>query len=224
MSKHLQRDMEHIHSEILVLSGMVEAMIDRASRALRERNLELARQVAKEDAEIDELEVRVEEDCLKILALHQPVAVDLRRIATVLKVNNDLERMADLAVNIAERVQSIASQPDFPIPEKLERMVELTMAMVKGSLNAFVNLDTEAAREICQKDDEVDHYNREVINELHQHMRNRPDHIDAAMHCFSASRHVERIADHATNIAEDVIYLVEGEIARHKYDNAHLPR
>lgn len=224
MSKHLQRDMEQIHQEILALSSMVEALIDKASRALRERNLELAREVIQEDEDVDSLEVKVEEDCLKMLALHQPVAVDLRRIATVLKVNNDLERMADLAVNVAERVEGIVPHPDFPIPRKLERMVDLTTLMVRNALDSFVNLDSQSARKVCMLDEEVDRYNREVIDELYEHMRSQPEAIMPAMHCFSASRHVERIADHATNIAEDVIYLVEGEIARHKHDGIHLPR
>ena len=186
MSKHLQRDMEQIHQEILSLSSMVEALIDKASRALRERNLELAREVTHEDEDVDRLEVKVEEDCLKILALHQPVAVDLRRIATVLKVNNDLERMADLAVNIAERVEGIVTHPEFPIPHKLERMVDLTTLMVRNSLDSFVNLDSQAARKVCMLDEEVDRYNREVIDELYEHMRANPETIMPAMHCFSA--------------------------------------
>jgi phosphate transport system protein len=224
MTKHLERDMESIHREILALSGLVEQAIDRARRALLERKLDLARQVIEEDEEIDRCEVHVEEECLKILALHQPVAVDLRRIATVLKVNSDLERIADLAVNIAERALALAEDPDFPIPAKLERMIDLSTMMVRNALDSFVNMDAQGARNVCLLDDEVDRYNREVIAELHDLMQSNPKLIRPALHCFSASRHAERIADHATNIAEDVIYLVEGEIARHRHDGVHLPR
>lgn len=222
MSKHLQRDMELLHREILSLSALVEEVLDKAVRALGERRLDLAREVILGDSQIDQAEVRIEEECLKILALHQPVAVDLRRIATVLKVNSDLERMADLAVNIAQRAELLANRPQFPIPGQLTQMVELTTQMVRGALDAFVNLDSQAARRVCALDDEVDAYNRQVIEELQARMRANPDDVEPGLHCFSASRHVERIADHATNIAEDVIYLVEGEIARHRYDSLHV--
>jgi phosphate transport system protein len=133
----------------------------------------------------------------------------------VLKINADLERIADLAVNIAERTQGAAEYPDVDVPDKLSKMVGLATAMVRDSLDAFVELDTELARRICLRDDEVDDLNRDVIDDLYATVRANPDLVEAAMHYFSASRHVERIADHATNIAEDVIYLVEGEIARH---------
>jgi phosphate transport system protein len=222
--KHLERDLEHLHRHILALSASVEETIDKAGRALRERRRDLADQVLAGDDDIDRRDVEIEEECLKMLALHQPVAIDLRRIATVLKINSDLERIGDLAANIAERAKFLIDHPEFPIPSKLERMIELSTTMVRGALDAFVNLDAKAARRIWGLDDEVDRYNREIIEELYQSMKRDAEAIPAAMHCFSASRHVERIADHATNIAEDVIYLVEGEIARHKHDGIHLPR
>jgi phosphate transport system protein len=222
--KHLERDLEQLHRHILALSASVEETIDKAGRALRERRSDLADQVLAGDDDIDRRDVEIEEECLKMLALHQPVAIDLRRIATVLKINSDLERIGDLAANIAERAKFLIDHAGFPIPAKLERMIELATMMVRGALDAFVNLDAKAARRICTLDDEVDRYNRDIIEELYQAMRKNTDVIPAAMHCFSASRHVERIADHATNIAEDVIYLVEGEIARHKHDGIHLPR
>ncbi len=224
MSKHLQRDLENVQREILALSARVEETIDKAGRALCQHRLDLAREVLQGDDEIDQREVHIEEECLKMLALHQPVAVDLRRIATVLKINTDLERIADLALNIAERAEYLAGQPPFAIPALLTRMLDMAALMVRQALDSFVNLDARAARQVCALDDEVDRYNREIIDELYQRMQAQPPLIPAAMHCFSASRHVERIADHATNIAEDVIYLVEGEIARHKHDGIHLPR
>ncbi|MEZ6112663.1 MAG: phosphate signaling complex protein PhoU [Pirellulaceae bacterium] len=219
MTKHLHRDLEYLHGEILSLSAIVEEMINRLCRALVDGDRQEAYNVIASDEQVDQLEVRVEDDCLKMLALHQPVASDLRRIATVLKVNNDLERIADLAVNVAERAIALYECPEFPLPEKLGEMVEIAAEMVRMSLDTFVNLDARQARAICQRDDEVDRLNEEIIAELIETMQRRPQCIPAAMHCFSAARHVERIADHATNIAEDVIYLVEGDIVRHQHSS-----
>jgi len=213
--KHLQRDMQQLHRHVLALSAMVEEMIDKATLALSERRDDLAAEVITADAEVDQAEVQIEEECLKILALHQPVAADLRRIATVMKVNNDLERIADLAVSIAQRAQAIAETPTFPIPEQLSRMVALATQMVRGAMDAFVNLDAQAARRLLRLDEDVDQHNRDIIADLQVLMQQEAELVPAALHCFSATRHIERIADHATNIAEDVIYLVEGEIVRH---------
>ena len=216
MTLHLHRDLDNLHREILALSAVVEDMIDRATLALSERRNELATEVIESDELVDQREVHIEEECLKLLALHQPVAVDLRRIATVLKVNNDLERIADLAVNIAERALSLDKFLEFPIPEKLNRMAKMATTMVRRSLDAFVNLDIQGAREILAADEDVDQMNVEVIVQLQKQIRDNPQLTSPAMHAFSASRHIERIADHATNIAEDVIYLIEGEIVRHR--------
>ena len=202
------------------MSAIVEEMIDKATLSLSERRIDLTAEVIKSDDLVDQREVKIEEECLKMLALHQPVAIDLRRVATVLKVNNDLERIADLAVNIAERSQNIDEYPDFPVPEMVSHMVALTTQMVRSSLDAFVNLDAAAARRIMMLDDDVDLHNRHVIEELQLIMQTRPELVPPALHCFSAARHIERIADHATNIAEDVIYLVEGDIVRHRNQSA----
>jgi len=218
MSKHLQRDIENLNQELLRVSAMVEEMIDKATQALIERRCELADEIVESDDYVDRHEVHVEEECLKMLALHQPVAVDLRRIATVMKVNNDLERIADLAVSIAQRAQAMDEFPTFPIPEQLPRMVVLATQMVRGAMNAFVNMDVAASRRIIAMDKSVDQYNRDIIGELQTLMQKRPELVAAALHCFSAVRHIERIADHATNIAEDVIYLVEGDIVRHRHE------
>jgi phosphate transport system protein len=218
MSIHLQRDLDLLKRQVLAQSSLVEEMIQKASKAIRGIGPELVSEIMEREELVDENEVSIEESCLKILALHQPVARDLRRTAIVFKINNDLERMADLAVNIAERAQVLSAHHDFEIPETLDRMAQLTVAMVKRALDALVDLDVDIAREVCASDDEVDQLNREVIDEMQQVMRGQPHLIEAALSLFSASRHIERIADHATNIAEDVIYLVDGEIARHKHD------
>ncbi len=215
MSLHFERDMENLRREVLSLSANVERMVAQATLALMERNWDVARAVIASDPAIDRQEILIEEECLKMLALHQPVAVDLRRIVTTIKVNNELERIADLAVNVAQRAQSLIGRPDFPIPAGVETMVKLATAMVHKALDALVEVDIEEARAVCLQDDEVDELNREVIEELQERMRNDGEYVEVALHCFSAARQLERIADHATNIAEDVVYLVEGEIARH---------
>lgn len=215
MSKHLERDLEALEREILAQSSLVEEMIAKACRALVERRTDLLSEVVASERTINAREVRIEEECLKILALHQPVAVDLRRTATVLKINSELERIADLAVNIAERTNALCEYLDFEFPGKLERMSTKATDMVHDALDAFVDLDVAAARDVCRADEEVDALNRQVIDELHEAMQSHPELVEAALNVFSISRHVERIADCATNIAEDVIYLVEGEIARH---------
>ncbi len=223
MTKHLHRDLDRVHRDMLKLSAMVEDMIDKAALALRERRLDLADEVSEDDQLVDQQEVAIEEECLKMLALHQPVAVDLRRIATVVKVNNDLERIADLAVNVAERARCIGDYPQFDIPERVDRIIVQATTMVRSALDSFVNLDTAAARQVCEMDDEVDELNVQLIQELQSVMQQRSDLVVPALHCFSAIRHVERIGDLATNIAEDVIYLVEGEIVRHRGTAAGLP-
>lgn len=216
MSKHLERDLESLERDILAQSSIVEQMIRTACRGLCQRDPNVGDELQLHEPDVNRREVAIEEECLKILALHQPVAIDLRRVATVLKVNSDLERIADLAVNIGERIPPIADHPELKISDALEEMSTVTIKMVRQALDALVDLDADRARQVCAHDDIVDDYNRAVIDELYDVMRTRSDLVEAALHYFGASRHVERIADHATNIAEDVIYLVEGEITRHR--------
>jgi phosphate transport system protein len=216
MAKHLTRDLENLQHDIVSLAAAVEEVLYKSIRSLQERDIDLAREVIHDDRRIDLQENEVEEECLKILALHQPVAIDLRRTATILKINTDLERMADLAVDIAERALVLAEPPHFPIPDRLQRMTDLTTSMVRQALDAFVNLDPPQARRVCRLDDEVDRYNREIIQEIIAVIRRTPELLEPGLSLFSVTRHLERIADHATNIAEDVVYLVEGEIVRHR--------
>jgi phosphate transport system protein len=216
MSKHLERDLNYLQRDLLQLAASVEDAIHKAIRALQQRDTNIAEEVIEGDNKIDEDENQVEEECLKILALHQPVAVDLRRIAAALKINAELERMADLAEDIAERAERLAQLPEIPMPAKLQRMTDLTTSMVRQSLDAFVHLDARLARTVCRLDDEVDRYNGQIIDELIRLMKASPDMVEPGLSLFSATRHLERIADHATNIAEDVVYLVEGEIIRHR--------
>lgn len=216
MSIHLIRDMEALHRSVLSMCGMVEDLVHKAVDELGMSNAEQTPDLIDRDDEIDRFDVTIEEDCLKMLALHQPVAIDLRRIATVLKITSELERVADLGVNIAERAKGLAASAEITVPDKMREMARIALEMLHGSIDAFVELDSELARSVCARDDQVDQLNREIILELIQFMQRAPQLIEPAMHLFSASRHVERVADHATNIAEDVVYLVEGRIIRHR--------
>jgi len=217
MQKHFQRDIDQINERLLAMSGIVEQMIDKATRSLIHQKMDLAEEVIDRDEEVNEAEVRIEEECLKILALHQPVASDLRRIATVLKINVALERIADLACNLAERSQCMQPHPWFPIPDGLEQMVSLVTRMVQMSLDSFVTSDSKLAMQVIQTDPQVDQLNRTVIAELKMLMQQDSTLVEPALHCFSAARHIERIGDQAENIAEDVIYIVDGDIIRHKH-------
>ena len=216
MPKHLQHALDKLKRSIFSLSGMVEESVRDAVRALDRRDSRLAQKVIDADLEIDHAEVDVEEEGLKILALHQPVAIDLRFIVAVLKINNDLERIGDLAVNIAERAQFLATHEKVDIPFDFAGMAEKAQAMVKQSLDALVNLDAGAALAVCAADDEVDAMNRQMYLQVGEGIREHPDQVESLTHLLSVSRHLERIADHATNIAEDVIYMVRGEIVRHQ--------
>ena len=226
MSKHLQKDLEAIHRRMMSQFGMVEQMIDKAVRALCQQKVQLAVEVIATDPEVNQAEVAIEEECLKILALHQPVAAELRRVTTLLKINSDLERIADLACNIAERAQSMHVHPYFPIPDELPDMARQANQMVRMALDSFVDGDVQLATSVIQMDASVDAANLSVIEELQSLMKQDQSMVEPALHCFSASRHLERIADHAENIAEDVIYFVDGDIVRHRHeyyvDNKHL--
>jgi phosphate transport system protein len=224
MSKHLERDLENLERELLTQASVVEGMIRTASRALCERKPELVWEVQQSEGQVNAREVTIEEECLKILALHQPVAIDLRRTAAVLKINGDLERIGDLAVNVGERARSLAEQPEFIVSDDLSSMARMAVEMVRGAIDAFVDFDADEAEKICCRDDEVDALNDRLITDVHEIMRSRSELIEAALYYFSATRHIERIADHATNIAEDVIYLVEGEIARHRREELQQDR
>jgi len=216
VSKHLERDLDDLQKNILGLASLVEKALSQSITALRDRNPEMARSVIQGDVQIDKEENQINEDCLKILALHQPVAGDLRRCTAAMMIITDLERMGDLAEEISERAIQLCTPPLFPIPEGLQRMADMTTIMVRQSLDAFVNLDVKQALMVVRMDDEVDRYNNQIIQEIIKLMKESPLNIQHGLSMFSAVRHIERIADHATNIAEDVVYLVEGEIVRHR--------
>jgi phosphate transport system protein len=218
MKRHLQRELESLKKQILSLGAMVEERVRMAIQSFENRDGELAQQIIVSDQEIDEAEVEVEEECLKILALHQPVAVDLRFISAVIKINNDLERVGDEAVNIAERVENIARRAPVKVPFEYGTMAEKTETMLHNSLDALVTLDADLAYRVCLSDDEVDEINRDVYDKIKEVIKAHPDRVGYLINLLFIARHLERIADHATNIAEEVIYMVEGEIPRHRKD------
>jgi phosphate transport system protein len=212
---HLLRDLEKLKKHLLAVGALVEEAVGKATEALLERRLEYISEVVEGDDRIDREEVLVDEDCLKILALHQPVASDLRFIIAAMKVNNDLERMADRAVNIAELAAVVAAQKSVPGME-LAPMAAWARTMVRESLDAFVRLDSELARKVLGDDDRVDRHNAELFQLGQKLMREDPSSVEYAVHVMSASLNYERIADLATNVAEDVLFMVDGEVVRHQ--------
>ena len=203
---------------MLSLGAMVEESVRLAVKALETRDTDLAQKIIDADHKIDEEEVEVEEECLKILALHQPVAVDLRIISAIIKINNDLERVGDEAVNIAERVITLAKQSPANIHIDYNLMAEKSESMLKRSLDAIVNLDEDLAYKVCLDDDEVDEMNRSIYDQVKLAIKGEPDRVESLISLLLVSRHLERIADHATNIAEEVIYIIGGVIHRHNSD------
>ena len=216
MTIHLTRDLGVLHRNLLSMCATVEELVHKAVDELSDPDIERARELAKRDDEVDRFDVSIEEECLKILALHQPVATDLRRITTVLKISGELERVADISVHIAERACGLVNQPEIEVPDKLQEMARRAVEMLHKAIDAYVGLDSQLARQICESDNVVDELNREILYELMDTMKQNPELIEPAINLFSATRHIERVADHATNIAEDVVYLVEGQIIRHR--------
>lgn len=224
MAVHLQRAIDHLKKKTLALASVVEQNFELAIKAVQERNNEYAEQVIRNDVEIDELEVDLEEDCLKILALHQPVASDLRFIVSVLKLNSDLERIGDLCQNIAERAMHLSSNNWIDIPELIPTMADKVRLMVVRTLDALMNQDVRLAQEVRMSDNEVDGLHRSIYRYVEDAVKAQPDRTASILCILAIGRYLERIADHATNIAEDVVYIAEGRIVRHRQPTAAGPR
>ncbi|MEW5909314.1 MAG: phosphate signaling complex protein PhoU [Thermodesulfobacteriota bacterium] len=215
MAKHFHRELAGIKKSVLSLGALVEERVRMVIQAVEDRDPDLARQIIKLDYEIDEREVELEEECLKALALHQPVAVDLRFLIAVIKINNELERIGDQAVNIAQRVWVLAQRKLPDLFYDYSQMSEKVMAMLKMSLDSLVGLNESLAFRVLALDDEVDHLKSVAYDQIKTEMKKYPEAIGHLINLYLISRHLERLADHATNIAEEVIYLIEGEIVRH---------
>jgi phosphate transport system protein len=217
MPVHLTRETERLKKMVLALAAEVEENLRNAVQATTQRDQALAYRAIENDGAIDLHEVEVEEECLKILALHQPVAHDLRYIVAIMKINRDLERIGDLAVSIAERALQIMSAPQPRTTFQLERMFELVQQMVKTSLDALINRDADAARELWfSGDDEIDRMMAEAFQQVETEIRDKPENIATLVSLLSVTRALERIGDHATNIAKDTLYMIEGGIVRHR--------
>lgn len=216
MAAHLIRELDNLKKLSLILAAMVEDNLRLSVKAVLERDEPLARKVIDTDLEIDRKEVEVEEECLKILALYQPVAHDLRFIVAMLKINHDLERIGDLAVNIGERALTLARRPALTHDFLLQPLTARVQTMVSRSLDSLINQDSKLARDIWLSDDKVDDRVREILDEVEAEIQRDPTQLQSLLAITLISRTLERIADHATNIAKDVIYMIEGDIVRHR--------
>ena len=216
MVVHMLRDLDGLKKDILMLGAMVEEATRKALLTVTEGRTDLCDDVIAGDRDVDEREIQIEDECLKVLALHQPVAQDLRFVLVVLKVNNDLERVGDLARNIAERGRDLAATPKIVVPEEIHTMAERAQRMLQQSLSAVVESDTELARRVLGEDDEVDRLHERIFRVIKDAIREDLQRIDPLIQLLSVSRYLERIADLATNIAEEVVFMVEGDVIRHQ--------
>jgi phosphate transport system protein len=217
MSVHLFHEMKKLNRMVVTYSDMIEDALDKAIKALLKRDKKKAKEVVANDKNIDQMEIYIEEECLKMLALYQPVASDLRYIVAVLKMNNDLERIGDLAANIAKTAVSVGDFSDDDVPFDLEDMALRTRKLFKKCLSAMINLDVDTAKEVIEKDDRIDKIHAANYGLINKKICKNPDdkHVAIYINMLSVSRNLERIGDHATNIAEDVIYTADGDIVRH---------
>ncbi len=218
METHFQQELNSLKAELLKMAGLAEQAISNAIEALVKRNTALAQKTIAEDEKLNEMEILIDDQCIKLLALHQPMAGDLRFITSAMRINTELERIGDQAVNIAERVISLNQEPQLKPYIDIPRMAHITQSMVKDVLDAFVNGDAKLARSVCERDDKVDALNDQVFRELLTYMMADSKTITRAVHLIIVSRCLERIADHATNIAEGVIFMVKALVIKHHAD------
>jgi phosphate transport system protein len=219
-ARHLSEDLQAVRSRLLDLCALTEDLVRMAVEALEERDLEKARRVIVADQEVDALELELDEMCINLLALHQPVARDLRFIAMAMRISNDIERIGDHAVNLAEAVVHLDGQPHLGRLRQLDDMARIARQMLANALDAFTRGDAQLARDVCRRDDQVDALLDAIFRVLLTHMMEEPRRIGAGMSLILASRNLERIADLATNIAEDVVYMVEGRTIKHAEPDA----
>jgi len=224
MTEHMHKELTRLEQRLLSLSALVQENIQKSVRAFENHDPPLAKEVIEGDNEVDQIEVGIEEDCLKMLALYQPVAIDLRYIVAALKINNDLERVGDLAANIADSAIVISDHPGIEFPFDFNEYAERTLDMLRRAINAFIHFDLEEAGIINKLDDEIDEKNRQAQETVSKVICHDPDHDVAYLHILRVSRCLERVGDHATNIAEDIIYLLQGEIIRHKRSSLSIEK
>lgn len=218
MAKHLEKELDRLRKLIYTLGARVDESLELAVKSLQESDIELARRVMEGDHLIDDMEVEVEEECLKALALYQPVAIDLRFIVAVMKMNSDLERIGDLAADIAKNGIYINQAPKPKIPLDLHQMAYLAKAIVRKSLDSLLNIDAYLAREVLRDDEEINAMKSEMKAEIVEALKREPEHAESLITLLAVTHRLERIGDHACNLAEDVIYMVEADIVRHQFD------
>lgn len=216
MSVHMQRELDTLKKKVLSLGGMVEENLRRSFAALKQQNPRLATEAREHDKAIDRMEVELEEECLKALALYQPVAWDLRYITSIIKINHDLERIGDQAVNMAKCVTTLRQHPGLKLPDEFDKVSQLAQQQVKLSLDAMAHMDSQLARQVWIADQEVDDLSDALYDRVKDCIRDDPALLDAYLPLIDLSRYVERIGDHAVNIAKDILYMEEGEIVRHR--------
>ena len=223
MARHFEMELDQLRTMLIRMGSLVEEQIDLGVKAITESNMDLARLVMDRDKKVDEYDNAIDQQCMRIFALSQPVAIDLRLLMAALKINNELERIGDIAVNLAERVEPLLPHTAFVSQTSLSQMASAARQMVKDAIDSFVNNDPDLAKKVLLADDNVDNLDRETFNLMVEKMKGSSQCIDPAAHMMIVSRHIERLADHATNIAEDVVFLVNAKIIKH-HAEADLPR
>ncbi len=215
MQRHFDDELKSVKDRILRMGALVEDQIANAIKGLVERNSEIARDVIANDHQVNALDVEIDEECLRLIALHQPMARDLRFLTTAMKISTELERMSDLAENVSERAIELNQEPQLKPYIDIPRMAQHAQTMVKEALDSFVNMDSKLARKVCGDDDYMDDVNEQIFRELLSFMLEDPKTISRAVRITFISKYLERVADHATNVGELVVYMVEGKIIRH---------
>lgn len=215
MERHFDETLKNLKEKLLKMSSLVEESIGASIKALMERNAELAYKVIKADDAVNMLEIEIDDLCLKLLALYQPTAGDLRFITSTMKITNDLERIGDLAVNIGERTLDLLKVPPIKLRIDIPKMAVAAQEMLRDSINAFVNKDSKLAYEVCKRDDEVDNLNHGIFMELLKANPEDQKPVERVIDLVLVAKNLERVADHSTNICEDIIYMVDGKVVKH---------
>lgn len=224
MFHYLEEELEQLKTKIIKMGSLVEEQIEFAFRSLFEGNIELAKTVIRRDDEVDKYDIKIDKHCQRIFALTQPVAFDLRLIMSTLMINNDLERMGDIAVNIAERAETFTRYSDLLKRMRVDEMAKRVQRIVKMSIDCFVNGDSDLAREIINADIEIDRLDSEIFELLTSEMKSNNELIVPCSHILTLIRNIERLSDHSTNIAEDVIFLIDAKIIKHSKDPKNLEK
>jgi phosphate transport system protein len=222
--RHFDQELQSLKEKLLSMASLAESMIYKAVKSLTERDSSLIEQVNADEKTVNLLEIEIDDLCLKLLALKQPMATDLRFVTSAMKIDNELERIGDMAVNITQCSAVLIRQPQLKPYIDIPRMADLAQKMVKDSLDSFIKQDVKLARSVLTRDDQIDDLGEQIFRELLTFMISDPSNIPRALQLILVSRHLERVADHATNIAENVIYLVQGKDIRHHIEESGLPR